>query len=111
VAKGGGTPSELQCNEATTGHGVDVVNIKVTCQASGAATGDTSFALHYSVKGSNGQLRAFDATCGGPLVNGTGSCSQTYALVIPFDSTTGSISGEFLPSHKPLGPMPLSLNK
>lgn len=106
----GGPPSVLQCNQASTGHGIDVVNMKLTCQASGAASGDTSFKLHYTIKHGNGNLRTFDATCDGALRNGVGTCAQTYALVVPFDSGSASVSGEFLPSHKALGPLPLPQN-
>lgn len=102
-----GPPSVLQCGQASVGHGVDVVNMKVTCQASGAAKGDTSFQLHYTLKDGNGHTRTFDATCTGTLVNGAGTCTQTYALVVPFDSGSPMVSGEFLPSHKSLGPMEL----
>ena len=107
-ASGGGAPAVLQCNQSNAGHGIDVVNMKLTCQASGAASGDTSFQLRYTIKNSNGQTRSFDATCVGTLVNGKGTCTQTYALVIPFDSGSATISGEFLPSQKALGPLPLS---
>ncbi|HKW22041.1 MAG TPA: hypothetical protein VJO13_11730 [Ktedonobacterales bacterium] len=109
AASGDGSPSVLQCNQSMEGHGVDVVNMKVTCQASGAAAGDTSFQLHYSIK-RNGASRTFDATCAGTLTNGAGGCTQTYALVVPFDDGPATISGEFLPSHKALGPMPLPQN-
>lgn len=108
---GGGPPSMLQCNQTAEGHGVDVINMKLTCQASGAASGDTSFQLHYSIKDGNGNTRTFDATCDGTLQNGAGSCSQTYALVVPFASGDATVSGEFLPSHKGLGPFPLPQNK
>lgn len=84
--------------------------MKLTCQASGAASGDTSFKLHYTIKDGNGNLRTFDATCDGALRNGVGTCAQTYALVVPFDSGSASVSGEFLPSHKALGPLPLPQN-
>jgi hypothetical protein len=106
----GSAPAVLQCNQSITGHGVDVLNMKLTCQASGAAGGDTSFQLRYTIKNGNGQTRSFDATCVGTVVNGEGTCTQTYALVIPFDSGSATISGEFLPSHKALGPLPLSQN-
>lgn len=105
-----GPLSTLQCNQASTGHGIDVVNMKLTCQASGAATGDTSFKLHYTIKDGNGNPRAFDATCDGTLQNGAGTCTQTYALMVPFDSGSASVRGEFLPSHKLLGPLPLPQN-
>lgn len=107
---GGGPPSTLQCNQTSTGHGIDVVNMKVTCQASGAASGDTSFKLRYTIKDGNGNPRTFDATCDGALHNGAGTCTQTYALMVPFDSGSASVSGEFLPSHKLLGPLPLPQN-
>lgn len=110
TGSGGGAPAVLQCNQSAEGHGVDVVNMKLTCQASGAASGDTSFQLHYTIKKGDGQTRSLDATCEGTLANGEGTCMQTYALVVPFDSGTATISGEFLPSHKPLGPLPLSLS-
>ena len=103
-----GVPAVLQCNQSATGHGVDVVNMKLTCQASGAASGDTSFQLHYAIKNGNGQSRTFDATCVGTLIHAMGTCTQTYALVVPFDAGSATISGEFLPSHKTLGPLPLS---
>jgi hypothetical protein len=106
---GGGPPSTLQCSQTNAGHGVDVVNMKVTCQVSGAASGDTSFQLHYTLKSGTGTLRSFDATCSGALQDGKGTCTQTYALVVPFDSGSPSISGEFLPSHKGLGPLPLPM--
>jgi len=107
-ANGGGAPAVLQCNQSAAGHGIDVVNMKLTCRASGAASSDTSFQLRYTIKNGNGQTRSFDATCVGTLVNGKGTCTQTYALVIPFDSGSATISGEFLPSQKALGPLPLS---
>lgn len=108
---GGGPPAVLQCSQASVGHGVDVVNMKLTCHVSGAASGDSSFALHYSIKNGNGVPRTFDATCAGTLSNGAGTCTQTYALVVPFDSGSASVTGEFLPSHKQLGPMPLPINQ
>lgn len=104
---GGGPPIALQCGQATAGHGVDVVTLKLTCKVSDAPSGDTSFQLHYSLKSGNGSLRHFDAVCEGALVNGTGTCTQTYALVVPFDSGSATVSGQLLPSHKALGPMPL----
>lgn len=103
-----GSPTTLQCNQSTEGHGVDVVNMKLTCQASGAARGDTSFQLHYTIKNGNGHTHSLNATCTGTLVNGAGTCTQTYALVVPFDTGSATISGEFLPSHTLLGPLPLS---
>ena len=104
-----GPPTTLQCSQTPAGHGVDVVSMKVTCQVSGAASGDTSFQLHYTLKSGNGTPRALDAICGGALHDGKGTCTQTYALVVPFDSGSPSISGEFLPSHLVLGPFPLPM--
>ena len=103
-----GSPTTLQCNQSTVGHGVDVVNMKLTCQASGAASGDTSFQLHYTIKNGVGQTHSLNATCTGALVNGAGTCTQTYALVVPYDTGSATINGEFLPSHTLLGPLPLS---
>jgi hypothetical protein len=105
---GASSPAVLQCNQSPDGYGVDVVYMKLTCQASGAASGDTSFQLHYTTKNSNGHARSFDALCAGTLTHGVGTCTQTYALVVPIDTGSATISGEFLPSHKALGPLPLS---
>lgn len=102
---GGGPPPKVQCSQANTGHGVDVVNKKLTCQVANAASSDTSFTLHYAIKNDNGTPRTFDATCEGSLKNGVGTCTQTYALVVPGDLGTPSVSGEFLPSHRAIGPI------
>jgi hypothetical protein len=104
VNLGGGPPPTVHCSEATVGHGVDVVNTKLTCTVSGAASSDTSFTLHYAIK-HNGSSRPFDATCDGKLQNGTGTCTQTYALVVPFDDGSATVSGELLPSHESVGPL------
>lgn len=104
---GGGPPASLTCTQAMVGHGIDVVNAKLTCQVSGAASDDTSFQVHYSVKSGTGTPRSFDATCDGTLQNGAGSCTQTYALVVPFDAGSASVEGQLLPSHKALGPLQL----
>lgn len=101
---GGGPPPKVECSQAMTGHGIDVVNTKLTCKVTGAASSDTTFTLHYAIK-HNGTPRPFDATCAGTLQNGAGTCTQTYALVVPFDSGSASVSGELLPSHHAVGPL------
>lgn len=104
---GGGPTAKLECTQAVAGHSVDVVNIKLTCKVSDAASGDTMFKLRYSVKNGDGSPRSFDAICFGALKKGVGSCIQIYELVVPFDDGSASVQGELLPSQHPLGPLPL----
>ena len=104
---GGGPIAKLECAQTVAGHGVDVVNMKLTRKVSDVTSGDTTFKLHCSVKNGNGSPRSFDAICFGGLKNGVGSCTQIYELVVPFDDGSALVQGELLPSHQPLGPLPL----
>jgi hypothetical protein len=77
----------------------------LACRVSGAAASDTSFALSYTPGGPGSRQQPMGAACAGPLHDGAGSCTQTYALVAPAGSAPGSVAGQAQPSHTPLGPV------
>jgi hypothetical protein len=83
------------------------VDADLTCTVRHAPAGDTTFALHFGIVDPVGRLHTFPQTCDGRLVNGAGTCSQTYTFIVPFHAVPGPISGEALPSHHPIaGPSP-----
>jgi hypothetical protein len=85
----------------------DSVDADLTCTVRHAPVGDTSFALRFGIVDPVGRLHTFPQTCDGRLVNGAGTCSQTYTFIVPFHAVPGPISGEALPSHHPIaGPSP-----
>lgn len=85
----------------------DSVDADLTCSVRNALTGDTSFALRFGIVDPTGRLHTFPQTCDGRLINGAGTCSQTYTFIVPFHAVPGPISGEALPSHHPIaGPSP-----
>ncbi len=73
----------------------------LSCQVTGVSSSETAFTLTYSLN---------EATCRGSLVHGAGSCTASY-LANSFPLTSlGSVAGELLPDHHPLGPVtPLSV--
>jgi hypothetical protein len=85
----------------------DSVDADLTCTVRHAPADDTSFALRFGIVDPTGRLHTFPQTCDGRLVNGAGTCSQTYTFIVPFHAVPGPISGEALPSHHPIaGPSP-----
>jgi len=87
----------------------DSVGADLTCTVRNAPTGDTSFALRFGIVDPIGRLQIFPRTCDGQLINGAGTCSQTYEFIVPFHAVPGPVSGEALPSHHPIaGPSPTS---
>ena len=87
----------------------DSVRITLNCSVTHAAAADTSFTLHYGILDPVGHYQAFPQTCDGHLHNGAGSCSQTYTGIFPYAPTPGPVTGEFLPSHRKLGPVTPSI--
>ena len=87
----------------------DSVDADLTCTVRHASAGDTSFALRFGIVDPVGRPHTFPQTCNGRLVNGAGTCSQTYTFIVPFHAVPGPISGEARPSHHPIaGPSPTS---
>ena len=87
----------------------DSVSADLTCTVRNAPTDDTSFALRFGIVDPVGRLQTFAQTCAGQLINGAGTCSQTYEFIVPFHAVPGPISGEALPSHHAIaGPSPTS---
>jgi hypothetical protein len=70
----------------------------LSCQVTGAASDETSFALTYSENG---------AVCRGTLTRGSGACDVSFLITGPF--SLGTVTGELLPSHRPLGTVTPSL--
>jgi hypothetical protein len=89
----------------------DSVDADLTCTVRNAPNGDTSFALRFGIVDPTGRLHTFPQTCDGRLINGAGTCSQTYTFIVPFHAVPGPISGEALPSHHPIaGPSPTNVS-
>ena len=80
-------PAFSQTGETFTG--------SLACQVNGTASDETAFTLTYSEN---------NAVCRGSLADGFGTCTVSFPIN---DSLTslGTVSGEVLPSHRPLGPV------
>ena len=100
------TTPQLRCTVRIAPAGVDVVQTDLECTVTNAPQNDTRFTLHYALLDDAGKtLPPFDAVCEGTLAHGTGTCQQTYSVVVPKSPTDSSIAGESLPSHTSLGPV------
>jgi len=95
----------LACTLLERPQGVDVIVATLSCRVSGVAASQTSFTLSYTAAGPGSQQRQMGPPCSGSLHAGAGSCAQTYSLIAPIGSKPGSVAGELLPSHTPLGPV------
>lgn len=100
-----GGHTALSCAAAPAPQGIDVLSTRLTCTVMGAPAGATSFRLHYTVVSASGSAFTPDATCGGSLQSGSGTCTETYTIPFPTASGTPSVAGELLPGHQPLGPV------
>jgi hypothetical protein len=67
----------------------------LSCQVTGATSAETSFTLTYRLNG---------AECRGTMTRRSGSCTVSFLLNGPLESL-GTVAGELLPSHRPLGPV------
>jgi len=103
--QGGPSAPTLHCATRQTTGQIDVIEVTLTCAVSGAAASETSFTLSYTAINSSGHRRTFDATCDGALHNGEGSCMHTYALVVPFELASSTVTGKLLPDNRALGPV------
>ena len=102
------TPSQngsLTCTLSKGIAGIDVISARLSCTVSGAAADETSFTLTYTATGPNGQGRPMGPLCTGSLQQGAGTCSQSYSIVAPYGGEAGSVAGEAMPDHRPLGPV------
>jgi hypothetical protein len=66
----------------------------ISCQVSGASSAETGFTVTFSTN---------EAVCHGSLTRGSGSCEVSFSISEPF--SVGTVAGELLPSHRPLGPV------
>ena len=102
---GGTADPTVNCTTHQTVGQIDVIGETLACSVSGAAASETSFTLTYTAISTTGQRRTFDATCAGALHNGAGTCTQTYALIVPFALASSTVTGKLLPDNRAIGPV------
>lgn len=102
-----GVPSsalQLTCVLQGTVHPIDTVSESLHCTVTHAASSETGFVLHYTVSDNVGP-HTLSPACQGALSGGSGSCSITYSVVVPFSLAKGTVSGATEPNEYPLGPV------
>jgi hypothetical protein len=104
TVSGSTSTATLRCTISEEPLTADTLAATLSCTVVGAASDQTSFAVSHSASGLKGQTHVVDATCGGPLHDGTGMCTKTFILS-PHTSGFGSVTGQLLPSHQSLGPV------
>jgi hypothetical protein len=83
----------------------DQISQTLTCTVRNAPASDTSFALRYGVLDPSGNSHPFTQTCDGSLHDGSGSCTESYQYILPFDAQNGPVTGASSPSGQKLGPI------
>jgi len=95
------TAAALTCTVSYSPIDPDTLSGTLTCQVAGAASDQTSFTLTYTAPSPKGQ--GVDATCGGALHSGTGTCTVSFTASAQA-SRPGTVTGQLLPSDQHLGP-------
>src|SRR6185437_13799069 len=94
----------LRCTMREEPVTTDTVSVTLSRAVANAVGNDTSFTATYTSIGLKGQGHVADASCHGPLYQGSGACTVTFILSAR-NSALGSVTGELLPSHRSIGPV------
>jgi hypothetical protein len=96
----------LTCTTTSSVQGIDVINMLLICNVTGAPSADTSFTLDYAITSpSTKQAHQFFPACAGHLTDGSGVCTQRYAAPVPLAVGAGVVTGTTAPDQRPLGPV------
>jgi hypothetical protein len=95
---------QLACVLETAVQPIDSVKETLHCTVAHVTSSETSFEVHYTVVNNVGRQQTMPP-CRGALSGGSGSCTVTFAVMVPLSQSKGTVSGATEPGRYSLGPV------